>query len=855
MLTIFEILGKIAIDNTNADKAVKDTAENASKAGVDISAAFEKIGSKAVAIGKTIAAGLAVGGAAITALTVNAMKKAGELEQNMGGSEAVFKECAEGMQKTAQTAYKNMGLSASEFMATANKMGALFQGVGFDIEESAELTTAAMQRASDVASIMGVDVSTAMESIAGAAKGNFTMLDNLGVAVNDTTIQNYALSKGIKTSTQNMTTQQKVALAMELFMEKTAYATGNYAKENDTLAGSLTTSKAALDNFLSGAGDAAELSEAILGSVGVILEKLDTLLPSLVTGIGALVQKLAPKIPGVVAKLLPHLVTGINGLLGAILPQIPDMFGDILTAVVDAAKGLVNGLIDTLTETFPALEGFFNAVSFLADGLFTLVDSIVDALFGAVEPAYQLSEAEQAIRDQAEAAMDAQTKLKESYADNAWAIEEETQRTKALWSELQTLADENGFVEEASRERAQFLINELSEATGIEIEMLDGTILKYKELSKSIDEAIEKKRAEALLSTYEEGYTQAIQAQANAIEDLKDKQHAYNEEKKALAEAEKEYNEILALTTAGYTDAQFAAMGYDKEALAALQKRYYDLEPIIEERRQYVAEAEELFLKAEQSVKNYNETIWEYETASAEIMAGNYEEASKLLTEDIAARWRRVEDLKALSEAELEQLRTDFDQAAAYAGWYRDQFEAGLEGFTEQGLQEAIDAVAELEGLWREAAGDAYEAGQNVADGLSGGFEANSKQFITKAQSAMRKAISAMKEVAQIASPSKVTQEFGKFLVEGLSEGISDSEYMAETAAADAMRRTTDGFSQNLTTANVSVSESSGEGNQELSRRIEVLISDLPDMIADAVASLSLRVNNREFARMVKAVE
>lgn len=73
-----------------------------------------------------------------------------------------------------------MGLSASGFLATANKMGALFQGVGFDIKESADISAKAMQRAADVASIMGVDLEWAMESIAGAAKGNFTIKTIVG---------------------------------------------------------------------------------------------------------------------------------------------------------------------------------------------------------------------------------------------------------------------------------------------------------------------------------------------------------------------------------------------------------------------------------------------------------------------------------------------------------------------------------------------------------------------------------------------------------------------------------------------------------------------------------------------------
>jgi hypothetical protein len=47
-----------------------------------------------------------------------------------------------------------MGTSQSEYLATANKMGALFQGSGVDQQRSLELTTQAMQRAADMASVM-----------------------------------------------------------------------------------------------------------------------------------------------------------------------------------------------------------------------------------------------------------------------------------------------------------------------------------------------------------------------------------------------------------------------------------------------------------------------------------------------------------------------------------------------------------------------------------------------------------------------------------------------------------------------------------------------------------------------------
>ena len=91
----------------------------------------------------------------------------GELEQQLGGVEVVFSEHAEAMKKTAATAYRDMGLSEAEYLAKANKMGALFGGSGFDMSYAASMSQQVMQRASDVASIMGVDVKDAMEAVTG----------------------------------------------------------------------------------------------------------------------------------------------------------------------------------------------------------------------------------------------------------------------------------------------------------------------------------------------------------------------------------------------------------------------------------------------------------------------------------------------------------------------------------------------------------------------------------------------------------------------------------------------------------------------------------------------------------------
>ena len=179
-LDLFKLFGTIEVDNSKANKALDDTSNKGSETQSKLSKAFGTVGKGAAVVGKTIVTGLAAGGAAFAGLTAKALSAAGELEQNMGGSEAVFGKFAGIMQRKAQDAFSNMGLATSDYLATANKMGALFQGAGFSVAESMKLSQDSMQRAADVASIMGIDTEAAMEAVAGAAKGNFTIKTIVG---------------------------------------------------------------------------------------------------------------------------------------------------------------------------------------------------------------------------------------------------------------------------------------------------------------------------------------------------------------------------------------------------------------------------------------------------------------------------------------------------------------------------------------------------------------------------------------------------------------------------------------------------------------------------------------------------
>ena len=368
-----EVKLKVTTDSNASEKGMKNLNEEAKKTPGHL----DKIKS----VGATVFKGLAVGvGAASTALGGLVMKSvsmAGELEQQLGGREAVFEKFADTVQKKGTEAFKKMGLSQNDYLATANKMGSLMQGAGLTVEKSMNLSTDAMQRAADVASVMGIDVNAAMESIAGAAKGNFTMMDNLGVAMNDTTLNAYALSKGINKTTSEMTNAEKVELAMQMFLEKTSKYAGNYAKENETFAGSFTTLKASISNFLSGAGSIEDVIDSLMSFSKILVNSIEKMAPKIVEGIIGLVNGIIPELPPLLQKLLPVIIKGAIDLINGLVQALPALLPVLMNGIVQAFTGIVKILPQLLQAL---IKASIMIVQALAKEMPTLIPLIVDAI-------------------------------------------------------------------------------------------------------------------------------------------------------------------------------------------------------------------------------------------------------------------------------------------------------------------------------------------------------------------------------------------------------------------------------------------------------------------------------------------
>ena len=332
-------LGKAYVQIVPTTKGIKNGLKNelegsGSESGSGFGAAFG-------AAAKKIIAAAAIGTAIKKSLDLG-----GELQQNLGGTEAVFGEFAKNVQQKATEAYKNMGMSASDYMATANKMGSLFQGSGLEQQRSLELTTAAMQRAADVASVMGIDTSAAMESIAGAAKGNFTMMDNLGVAMNATTLEAYALEKGVNFKWNTASNAEKAELAMQMFMERTAQYEHNFARESeDTFSGSIGALKASAQNFMANLSLGMDITGPLTQMVGTAKTFLmGNLLPMIGNLIKA-IPTLLTSTQDIGKQLIEEIKTGITQNAQSIVSSGAELLKNLVVGIIQNAAMLISAAV------------------------------------------------------------------------------------------------------------------------------------------------------------------------------------------------------------------------------------------------------------------------------------------------------------------------------------------------------------------------------------------------------------------------------------------------------------------------------------------------------------------------------
>lgn len=394
-MELFKIFGRIAVNNEEAHKELDNTTGKAKEASEKMGKFF---GSVAKTVGKASLAAIGAAATGIAALTKSAVENYAEYEQLVGGVETLFKDSSAKVLEYANNAYKTAGLSANDYMETVTSFSAsLLQSLGGDTEKAAEIGNMAVIDMSDNANKMGSSMESIQNAYAGFAKQNYTMLDNLKLGYGGTKEEMQRLiddANALNKAQGNMTKYSIDSYADIVNaihdVQTEMGVTGTTALEaSTTIQGSLASTKAAWENWLTGTGSVDALVGTVVNSAGLLAKAIGDILPSLTTGISQLVAQLAPEIPPLINQLLPSIITSITTLIDSIGGQLPAILATILPVITQTAPQIINTLITALISSLPIIVSsagqlILALAAGISQSLPTLIPTIVDVVLQIV---------------------------------------------------------------------------------------------------------------------------------------------------------------------------------------------------------------------------------------------------------------------------------------------------------------------------------------------------------------------------------------------------------------------------------------------------------------------------------------
>jgi hypothetical protein len=184
--------------------------------------------------------GLAVGagalaGTAVVSFLSDAVKAAGDLEQSVGGVDAVFKQSAEAVHAFGKTAAESVGLSRNEFNELITVTGAMLKNKG--LEDFAQKSLDLVQIGADLSATYGGSAKEAVEALNAAMRGESDPIERYGISLNETAVNAELMKKGLNKLTGAALEQAKAQARIDIITRQSADAMGKFASESDTLQG------------------------------------------------------------------------------------------------------------------------------------------------------------------------------------------------------------------------------------------------------------------------------------------------------------------------------------------------------------------------------------------------------------------------------------------------------------------------------------------------------------------------------------------------------------------------------------------------------------------------------------------
>ena len=194
-------------------------------------------------------------------------------------------------------------------------------------------------------------------------------------------------------------------------------------------------------------------------------------------------------------------------------------------AVIDAIKAAKDA---QLLLNAAQKANLFGLIAGVAVGAGIAIYDYYRNLEDSLEPTSLVSEKTQELCDKLSDQRTKWEEAKDAADTNIKNKDAEFQYYEGLKAELDGIVDGNGRIKEGYENRAKFITEELGDVTGEEIEIVDGVIQKYDELSVKLDEVLLKKKGEAYANIYADQFSEALSGKDDALNAYMEAQNNYN---------------------------------------------------------------------------------------------------------------------------------------------------------------------------------------------------------------------------------------------------------------------------------------------------------------------------------------
>ena len=242
---------------------------------------FSKVGTGMLALGGAAAAGL-----------YQTVEAASDLEQAVGGTEAVFKDASGVIDDYAKDAADAAGLSERAFREATTGIGGNLKRMGFSVEEAAEQSANLTQVAADLAATYGGTTAEAVQALGAAFRGEADPAERFNLNLKASTINAKAVELGLAASTTAVDENARAQALLAAITEQSADAQGQFAREADSAAGSAQIASAKFENARASLGeslapvmaDAAGLAADLFDKFNALNESTDGMASKLAIG-------------------------------------------------------------------------------------------------------------------------------------------------------------------------------------------------------------------------------------------------------------------------------------------------------------------------------------------------------------------------------------------------------------------------------------------------------------------------------------------------------------------------------------------------------------------------------------------